>query len=337
MHEWLKSLEILLLYGNPLLTFPKSIRFTKNLKYLNLDETQITSLNNTGLNENPKLEKLYLTKTALKFIDDCAFCNYPNLKNLQIYQNYNLTFIHENAFGYAYNGTSPALESFSIEYCNLKTIPENLLNWNKIAKFGLGNNPFICNCSMAWLINDILSPTHTMNLQKVAQHPFISYPTEVMEVMEMGLPHMSLDLSEPQYNMVQQLPYPSFAAEGIVQQQSAPYMDDGLRCFGPHALKYVKFIDISRNFCPYETKVEQQKCKEYNKLVAESSSMAFSWIHIGVAAVILIFGFFIGAVTFPLGRYLFRHRKQDYGFKNFAFTDYKAPEDFDEERNRNNV
>uniref|UniRef100_A0A914PN44 Uncharacterized protein n=1 Tax=Panagrolaimus davidi TaxID=227884 RepID=A0A914PN44_9BILA len=163
----LRSLETLLISYNPLISFPTQIYVLENLKYLSLHYTNIQILNNTGLNFTSNLEKLHITSTPLTMIDDCAFCGFPNLKELLLYKNSHLSYIHENAFGYAYNATSPPLETFSLEFCNLSTIPEDLLNWNNISKFALGRNPFFCNCSMAWLINDLLSPTHSVNLTNI--------------------------------------------------------------------------------------------------------------------------------------------------------------------------
>uniref|UniRef100_A0AC35EWX6 LRRCT domain-containing protein n=1 Tax=Panagrolaimus sp. PS1159 TaxID=55785 RepID=A0AC35EWX6_9BILA len=62
-------------------------------------------------------------------------------------------------------------------------IPENLLNWQNLKEFGLGNNPFICNCSMTWLINDILSPTHSINLKSFLseQYHSVGYSTQIPE------------------------------------------------------------------------------------------------------------------------------------------------------------
>uniref|UniRef100_A0AC35FHH2 LRRCT domain-containing protein n=1 Tax=Panagrolaimus sp. PS1159 TaxID=55785 RepID=A0AC35FHH2_9BILA len=49
-------------------------------------------------------------------------------------------------------------------------IPEDL--WNNISKFALGRNQFYCNCSMAWLINDLLYPTHSVNLTDIAPRSY---------------------------------------------------------------------------------------------------------------------------------------------------------------------
>uniref|UniRef100_A0A914P7W3 Uncharacterized protein n=1 Tax=Panagrolaimus davidi TaxID=227884 RepID=A0A914P7W3_9BILA len=177
----LVNLETLKLKNNGLFSLPKSFYTLKNLRHLDLSISEISSLNKTELSNFTKLETFNLTHSNLERIEDCTFCDKPNLKNVMLYGNEKLSYIHENAFGNL-NGTT-SLESFSVEFCNLSMIPENLLNWQNLKEFGLGNNPFICNCSMTWLIDDILSPTHSINLKSFIseqRHP-VDYRMQIHE------------------------------------------------------------------------------------------------------------------------------------------------------------
>uniref|UniRef100_A0AC35GBM9 Uncharacterized protein n=1 Tax=Panagrolaimus sp. PS1159 TaxID=55785 RepID=A0AC35GBM9_9BILA len=210
----LVNLETLKLHNSVLFSLPKSFYALKNLRHLDLIVSAIPSLNKTELSNFTKLETFNLTHSNLERIEDCTFCDKPNLKNVMLYGNEKLSYIHENAFGNLANNGIPSLKKVSVEYCNLSTIPENLLNWQNLKEFGLGNNPFICNCSMAWLINDILSPTHSINLKS-----FISFQ------------HQSFSVD---YKM--QIPE-----------------ENGFKCFGPVALKNIPFSHISQKLCPNKT------------------------------------------------------------------------------------
>uniref|UniRef100_A0A914PVT1 LRRCT domain-containing protein n=1 Tax=Panagrolaimus davidi TaxID=227884 RepID=A0A914PVT1_9BILA len=69
-----------------------------------------------------------------------------------------LESIHENAFGNQKNDFGnetniTGLKKFNARNCKLSTISKNLLNW-ETTDFSLGWNPFVCNCSISWLIND---------------------------------------------------------------------------------------------------------------------------------------------------------------------------------------
>uniref|UniRef100_A0A914PZ12 Uncharacterized protein n=1 Tax=Panagrolaimus davidi TaxID=227884 RepID=A0A914PZ12_9BILA len=206
----LVNLETLKLYNNELFLLPKSFYSLKNLRHLDLIVSAISSLNKTQLSNFTKLETFNLTHSNLERIEDCTFCDKPNLKNVMLYGNEKLSYIHENAFGNLNNNGIQSLETFSLEFCNLSMIPENLLNWQDLKEFGLGNNPFICNCSMTWLINDILSPTHSINLKS-----FISEQHQ------------------------------SFSVDYKMQNPE----ENGFKCFGPLALKNIPFSHISQKLC----------------------------------------------------------------------------------------
>uniref|UniRef100_A0A914QG57 Uncharacterized protein n=1 Tax=Panagrolaimus davidi TaxID=227884 RepID=A0A914QG57_9BILA len=157
--ENLKNLSTLYLSGNPITSIPKAINTLLNLKILGLDYAEISILNNDGINEMENLHELDLSNIkSLEFIDSCAFCSFPNLTKLDLSENRKLNFIHENAFGNLIGYNVSNLKEFKVNDCNLTVLPENLLPWENVKNIYASENPYICNCSMAWLFNDFVNP-----------------------------------------------------------------------------------------------------------------------------------------------------------------------------------
>uniref|UniRef100_A0A914XW39 LRRCT domain-containing protein n=1 Tax=Panagrolaimus superbus TaxID=310955 RepID=A0A914XW39_9BILA len=156
--ENLSQLETLYLNVNAFTSIPIAIHFLPNLKILMLGINDFRTLKKNSFESNVQLERLsFVGCQKLQTIEDCAFCHLPNLKSARFYFNPILSYIHENAFGAISDGNVPEIKEFNIEYCNISVLPENLFDWKKVEKLQIGHNPFACNCSMAWLFNDLLS------------------------------------------------------------------------------------------------------------------------------------------------------------------------------------
>uniref|UniRef100_A0A914PFY9 LRRCT domain-containing protein n=1 Tax=Panagrolaimus davidi TaxID=227884 RepID=A0A914PFY9_9BILA len=151
------NLEYLILYKNPFTTIPKAIKYLVNLRILDVSHSELKILNNETFAFNDKFEDLVaIDSDNLISIGDCAFCNLPNLKRVELWVCPNLTNIHENAFGSISSGKLYSkLTDFGISGSNISSISEKLFDWSKADKLYLGTKGYICDCSMAWLINDL--------------------------------------------------------------------------------------------------------------------------------------------------------------------------------------
>uniref|UniRef100_A0A914Q370 Uncharacterized protein n=1 Tax=Panagrolaimus davidi TaxID=227884 RepID=A0A914Q370_9BILA len=152
----LRSLEKLDISGNLISTVPKAIKMLSNLRYLDL-----------------------MSSFQLLSVNDCDFCNLPNLKTVAFDHSYRLSFFDENAFGALNNGsTVPQLEEFSLKNCNVSVLSEKLINWKNISKIDIRSNSLTCNCSMTWLINDYNS-TNPLIVDKMIDYSNYNYKNDL--------------------------------------------------------------------------------------------------------------------------------------------------------------
>ena len=128
------------------------------------------------------MEELYIPFSQFASIGDCAFCGLEKLKKVDLQYNHILSSIHENAFGAISNAIAPPVEYFSIWNCNISILPEKLLNWKHMNTMVIGLNPYACNCSMAWLIEDLQSSTslYKKKIKNAYQFPGIIGPMSNM-------------------------------------------------------------------------------------------------------------------------------------------------------------
>lgn len=77
--------------------------------------------------------------------------------------NRGLSYIYGNAFGVKYLGDADnlKLEDLDLSHCYLKTLDQEMLNWNKLKSLKIKKNPFYCDKSLKWLILD-----HSIPIEK---------------------------------------------------------------------------------------------------------------------------------------------------------------------------
>uniref|UniRef100_A0AC35FV31 Uncharacterized protein n=1 Tax=Panagrolaimus sp. PS1159 TaxID=55785 RepID=A0AC35FV31_9BILA len=156
--ENLKSLEELNMPYNRFTSIPSAIKVLTNIKTFDFSRNKLKKLKQNDFSSNINLEILYFVHNfELEMVENCAFCSLKNLRKIYFSENNKLSYINENAFGAVSIGYSPKLEAFNIVNCNISVLHENLLDWKNVGELYLNGNPFACNCSMAWLFNDLMS------------------------------------------------------------------------------------------------------------------------------------------------------------------------------------
>lgn len=150
-----RSMTTLRLVGNPFTTIPKAIQNLPQLKILDFTVTNITRVPTNAFVGDNNLTHLQLgaTKTLVS-IEDCAFCGLPHLEELSLSRSKQLNTIHENALGTVSTQKPSPIKNFYLSYCNISTLPEKLFHLTDFKSLSLVQNPFVCDCSLAWLINN---------------------------------------------------------------------------------------------------------------------------------------------------------------------------------------
>lgn len=147
------------LIGNPLISIPKAINALPSLIGLDLSQTSLTEIRTDDIKDDHKLQELRLSSMPFLYvIADCSFCGLPNLKKLILENSTQLYDFNPNAFGTAENTLGdydiPELVELNLKDCNFTTLAPELIAWEKVEKLSLSGNPFQCDCTMSWLINE---------------------------------------------------------------------------------------------------------------------------------------------------------------------------------------
>jgi hypothetical protein len=132
----------------------------------------LTSLNSLYLNSMP----------YLRFIDEYAFQDVVNLRDLKCENNFLLKEIHVRAFrNRMTNETLAGIRYLSFRHNALSTLSADALNWSTVSSLDLAMNPWKCDCKLKWIKE--IEVTDEENLicdkpHRVAGTKLESLPTE---------------------------------------------------------------------------------------------------------------------------------------------------------------
>jgi len=135
-----RKLRFLDLHGNHLTQVPRALQNAVQLRELNLNANDVTTLDATSLVGLSNLVKLEVSHLAgLRQIQSNSFTPLRNLKYIDCSNNYQLETIHPNAF---HNVST--LEEFEFHSNGVASIPPYLLPWGSLQFYDVQNNSNIC-------------------------------------------------------------------------------------------------------------------------------------------------------------------------------------------------
>ncbi|CAD6193121.1 unnamed protein product [Caenorhabditis auriculariae] len=175
----LPALTEISLRNNPLTVLPTAVLNLELLEDLDISETKIAELHEYAFGEDlVKLEELYMQNMPdLYTVRSHAFCGLSSLKLLDISNSSELYEFDINAFGSL--GADPGkkvteLKTLKLHNCNISTLNEELIDWEKLEIFTIGGNPIDCTCETAFLMD---SPKFTF--KNDASFPRCASPKEL--------------------------------------------------------------------------------------------------------------------------------------------------------------
>lgn len=159
-------IEELRLSQNPLTMIPITPIYgiKSTLEMLDLNEICVDIIHNHAFHGLSNLERLFLNHLPfLTSIEALAFNDLRHMEVIEITGNKELSVIHPMAFYNTLEDTEPNLiPHVHLDNNNLSTISQGLLRWEESEMTSLGENPWHCDCEMAWLLD--LKDSNTTNI-----------------------------------------------------------------------------------------------------------------------------------------------------------------------------
>jgi len=161
-----------------------SIEYTQ-IEHLPVFRSNMTSLKQVMLNGNmnknlhsnafaqvPTVEQISLDKMPLlETIEECAFCNLPNLTFLLLSDSPKIRSIDERAFDPGFGFTTPMV---TLDFSNnsLTSLSPSLVHWKSVGSIYLAGNRWNCSCSIRWMTEPSL---------KIVDIPNCYYPQSLKD------------------------------------------------------------------------------------------------------------------------------------------------------------
>ncbi|XP_077294345.1 uncharacterized protein LOC143916928 [Arctopsyche grandis] len=157
LFKQLKNMKKLYASGNKFKTVPESLgELGGTLTFLALNENPIQEIVDNSFLGLGRLETLQISgMETLKDVKSNAFIQLKSLKQLHMCENSALEHIGHDAFdGLKKNWQ---LKEIYLNDNKMRHLPKDLLLWKELDKVNLENNPWICDCEMAFDLKSGLS------------------------------------------------------------------------------------------------------------------------------------------------------------------------------------
>ena len=138
---------------------PTAVTQTPTLTELDLDANSLLSLDDNAFSSLNNLNTLGLDSCAIETISDSAFDHLNQLRSLNLGHN-RIKSIHRRHF----ETFRDNLKYLYIESNELRTLSEDILNWDQVAEVALGHNPWICDCALHWVTITLASRHNKANV-----------------------------------------------------------------------------------------------------------------------------------------------------------------------------
>ena len=138
---------------------PTAVTQIPTLTELDLDANSLLSLEDNAFSSLKKLTTLGLDSCAIETIKDSAFDDLNQLTSLNLGHNH-IKSIHRRHF----EAFRDKLKYLYIESNELRTLSEDILNWDQVTDVALGHNPWICDCALYWVTETLASRHNRANV-----------------------------------------------------------------------------------------------------------------------------------------------------------------------------
>lgn len=160
----LEKLQKLNLNNNFLSEVPtRSFYSLHSLATFHLSRNNISVIRNRAFQGLARLSFLELSRSPnLKYISPAALSQCTNLHTLKLSYNSQLKHLPEGVLSLL-----PRLHTLEMRANGFETILESSLPWGSLESLDLRDNPFVCNCSLKWLLKALQSRNNSLAVTDV--------------------------------------------------------------------------------------------------------------------------------------------------------------------------
>ncbi|XP_076343829.1 uncharacterized protein LOC143243920 [Tachypleus tridentatus] len=176
----LKRLTNVLLQDNMLNSIPtEALSNLKTLQSLQIGQNNFSKIQANAFYGLKNLRSVIITSAPLlERIENYAFLRNKQLQNIVINDNKQLRYLGDKTFS-----SLTSLRSISLRGNDFHTLPVKLLPWQNLESFNVLDNPFVCNCSLLWLLRLLQNFNYSIHVDPEVTHITCETPTFLRELL----------------------------------------------------------------------------------------------------------------------------------------------------------